>query len=415
MLSNNNNEIIKIEQFPSEDIHCIAIKLPTIVEMQLRNNQLLRNVIHNYRHHELYLNLSKKNKISSIKAIDKQEDILVVEAKSLCPMESNDTFDSSSVILSKTKESFTKPMNQIHNQYKNKNHKKDIEDVVNGIVMLTDQSTSSFSDQTDNKIANELMNATQKQGYAINCERMHVRMVLDLILVDNRLNGKTMIFQSESIILSRMIRKIYLCTQVRTLCSYGDVITIINDTDYQQIRFRTYKRMSLSLDEFIEIFGEMYHTSYDTIETIKYYLDANDIIDLDTNLIHSSILTSKQIDDIIEYIVREDAIRQLLKLIFNRTYNSDSHIDYEYRQFKLNLPMKLNDLHQTIKKLNGFKTLDQFYIDFHAKEVIDERLNKICKKIQDHLNLHSCITRVALKMIGEHFNGTILIPFLNEF
>ncbi|CAF5153029.1 unnamed protein product, partial [Rotaria sp. Silwood1] len=91
--------------------------------MQLRNNQLLRNVIHNYRHHELYLNLSKKNKISSIKAIDKQEDILVVEAKSLCPMESNDTFDSSSVILSKTKESFTKPMNQIHNQYKNKNHK----------------------------------------------------------------------------------------------------------------------------------------------------------------------------------------------------------------------------------------------------------------------------------------------------
>ncbi|CAF1326041.1 unnamed protein product, partial [Rotaria sp. Silwood1] len=119
--------------------------------------------------------------------------------------------------------------------------------------------------------------------------------------------------------------------------------------------------------------------------------------------------------DIIEYIVREDAIRQLLKLIFNRTFNSDSHIDYEYRQFKLNLPMKLNDLHQTIKKLNGFKTLDQFYIDFHAKEVIDERLNKICKKIQDHLNLHSCITRVALKMIGEHFNGTILIPFLNEF
>ncbi|CAF1561816.1 unnamed protein product, partial [Rotaria sp. Silwood1] len=61
------------------------------------------------------------------------------------------------------------------------------------------------------------------------------------------------------------------------------------------------------------------------------------------------------------------------------------------------------------------ETLDQFYIDFHAKEVIDERLNKICKKIHDHLNLHSCITRVVLKMIAEHFNGTILIPFLNEF
>ncbi|CAF5017504.1 unnamed protein product [Rotaria sp. Silwood1] len=359
MLSNNNNEIIKIEQFPSGDIHCIPIKLPTIIEMQLRNNQFLRNIIHNDRHHERYLNLSKKNKISSIKTTYTQEDILVIKAKSLCPMESNDTFDSSSVILSKTKENFTKLMNQIHNQYKNKNHKKDIEDVLNGIVMLTDQSTSSFSDQINNKIANELMNATQKQGYTINRERIHVRMALDLILVDNRLNGKTMLFQSESIILSRIIRKIYLCTQVRTLCSYGDVITIINDTDYHQIRFRTYKRMSLSLDEFIEILGEMYHTSYDTIETIKYYLDANDIIDLDTNLIHSSILTSKQIDDMIKYIVREDAIRQLLKLIFNRTRNSDSHIDDEYRQFKLNLPMKLNDLYQTIKKLNAFSKLNR--------------------------------------------------------
>ncbi|CAF5117193.1 unnamed protein product, partial [Rotaria sp. Silwood1] len=39
----------------------------------------------------------------------------------------------------------------------------------------------------------------------------------------------------------------------------------------------------------------------------------------------------------------------------------------------------------------------------------------ICKKIQDHLNLHSCITLIVLKMIAEHFNGTMLIPFLNEF
>ncbi|CAF1566808.1 unnamed protein product, partial [Rotaria sordida] len=59
--------------------------------------------------------------------------------------------------------------------------------------------------------------------------------------------------------------------------------------------------------------------------------------------------------------------------------------------------------------------LDQFYIDFHTREDIDERLNKICKKIQDHLNLHSCITRVVLKMISEHFNNTMLTPFLDEF
>ncbi|CAF4356703.1 unnamed protein product, partial [Rotaria sordida] len=53
--------------------------------------------------------------------------------------------------------------------------------------------------------------------------------------------------------------------------------------------------------------------------------------------------------------------------------------------------------------------------DLHTREDIDERLNKICKKIQDHLNLHSCITRVVLKMISEHFNNTMLTPFLDEF
>ncbi|CAF1225614.1 unnamed protein product [Rotaria sp. Silwood1] len=179
-------------------------------------------------------------------------------------------------------------------------------------------------------------------------------MALDLILAGNRLNDKTMICKLDSVVLFRMIRKIYLSTQTRTLCSYGDVITIIHDSDYHQICFRTYKRMSLSSDEFIEILGEIYHTSYDTIETMKYYLDANDIIDLDTNLIHSSVLTSKQIDDMIKYIVREDAIRQLLKLIFDRIRNNDSHIDDEHRQLKLNLPMKLNDLYQTIKELNAF-------------------------------------------------------------
>ena len=31
------------------------------------------------------------------------------------------------------------------------------------------------------------------------------------------------------------------------------------------------------------------------------------------------------------------------------------------------------------------------------------------------MNLHSCTTRVVLKMIAEHSNGTILTPLLNEF
>jgi hypothetical protein len=59
--------------------------------------------------------------------------------------------------------------------------------------------------------------------------------------------------------------------------------------------------------------------------------------------------------------------------------------------------------------------LCRFYMDFHEKDDIDERLIKIQKKIFDYSNTHSCITRVVLKMIAEHSNGTILTPFLNEF
>ncbi len=179
-------------------------------------------------------------------------------------------------------------------------------------------------------------------------------MALDLILADNRLNGITMICRSESLILSCMLRKILLCTQSRTLCSYADVITTINDPDSHQIRLRTIQRMSLSSDEFIEIIGEMYQTYYDTIETMKYYLEANDIIDMNTNLIDSLTKTSKQIDDMIKYILREDAIRLLLKLIFNRKRDSENEMNNQHRQFKLILPTKLDELYQPIKKLNAF-------------------------------------------------------------
>ena len=179
-------------------------------------------------------------------------------------------------------------------------------------------------------------------------------MALDLVLADHRLNGRTTIYQPESLILSRMIRRIFLCTQERTLCSYGDIIATINEFDYHQIHLRTLKRISLSRDEFIEIIGELYHTSYDTIETMKFYLEAHDVIDPDTNLIHSSTLTIKQIDDRIKYVLREDAIRLLLKLIFDRTRNSDANMYNEYLQLKLVLPEKLNELYQLIRKLNIF-------------------------------------------------------------
>jgi hypothetical protein len=187
-------------------------------------------------------------------------------------------------------------------------------------------------------------------------------MALDLILADNRLNAITMICRSESLIISCMLRKILMCIQTRTLCSYADVITGINDSDSNQIRLRTFHRMCLSSDEFIEILGEMYQIYYDTIESMKYYLEANDVIDIHTNLIHSS--TSEQIDDMMKYILREDAIRLLLKLIFYRKRDSYDEMNNEQRKFQLILPPKLNELYQPIKKLNAFRKFRKELLEF---------------------------------------------------
>jgi hypothetical protein len=105
-------------------MHSIPIKLPTIAEMQLRNNRLLRNAINNYRRHERYSNSSKTAKISSIKPIDEEGDILLVAAESLCPMESNGTSNPSlSDMPSKAKVNLTSLMKQIHHQCKNKTNK----------------------------------------------------------------------------------------------------------------------------------------------------------------------------------------------------------------------------------------------------------------------------------------------------
>jgi hypothetical protein len=122
-LKNDDNKMMIKEQFPTE-IHCIPIKLPTIVEMQLRNNRLLKNAINNYRRHERYSNLSKNTKISSIKTIDDdEEDILMIDAEPLCPTESNDTLNSSSILHPKSKASLITLMKQLHQQCKTKTTK----------------------------------------------------------------------------------------------------------------------------------------------------------------------------------------------------------------------------------------------------------------------------------------------------
>ncbi|CAF0920812.1 unnamed protein product [Adineta ricciae] len=352
---------------------------------------------------------------------------------------------------------------------------KDAKDVLNGLIITTDPS-SPLNSHLNIKLTDELVKTlqkrfmTRKQLYTSNNERRNIRMAIDLVLADYRLNGLTNLCRSDSILLSCKIRKILKCTQTRTLCSYADILTTLNESNSTtQIHFRTITRVCLSSDEFIEILGEMYQTCYATMETLKYYLEASDIIDTETNLIHSSVSTSKQLDELMKYILYEDAIRLVCKFISDQQRNN---INDEDKQLTLILPAKLNDLYQPIKKLSAFmsttevltairkpylsqlnqraktKTITvndlraitshiwlsaedfqsvitthavssdiicQFYIDFHEKDDIDERLDRITRKIHEHLNSHSCMSRIVFKMIAERSNGTSLIPFLDEF
>jgi len=59
--------------------------------------------------------------------------------------------------------------------------------------------------------------------------------------------------------------------------------------------------------------------------------------------------------------------------------------------------------------------LCQFYLDFHERYDVDNRLSDIKEKISDYLNSHSCLTRVGFKMLIERSNGTNLSYFLDEF
>ena len=193
---------------------------------------------------------------------------------------------------------------------------------------------------------------TRKQVYISNDERQNIRMAIDLVLADYRLNGLTNLCRSDSLLLSCKIRKILKCTQTRTLCSYADTLTTLNESNSTtQIRFRTITRVCLSSDEFIEILGEMYQTYYATMETLKYYLEAGDIIDTETNLIHSSVSTSNQVDELMKYILYEDAIRLVCKFVSDQQRNN---VNDEDKQLTLILPAKLNDLYQPIKKLSAF-------------------------------------------------------------
>jgi hypothetical protein len=112
----DNEKIIK-QSIPIE-IPSIPIKLPTIIEIQLRNNRLLRDAINTYRRNERYSNPLKIQKTSSTKISD-EETILTIDAEPVCPKELYDIPHSSSDMSSKVPINLTSLMKQIHNQCKN--------------------------------------------------------------------------------------------------------------------------------------------------------------------------------------------------------------------------------------------------------------------------------------------------------
>lgn len=176
------------------------------------------------------------------------------------------------------------------------------------------------------------------------------RINMNLFLADNRLNGQMNICHPQSIIFSCMLRKLRLCLQARLLCSYNDIFDIMSENDFHRIHLRTFTYQSLSFDEFIEILGEIYEQSSAKLDHMNTYFESKDVLDLDTNLLLSS-LTINEFEQLTKYIRYEDAIRQICRLIYDRKRNLHTN---ECSQLKLNLPTKLNEFYQPIKKLNSF-------------------------------------------------------------
>ena len=112
----DNEKLIK-QSFPIE-IPCISIKLPTITEIQLQNNRLLRDAINAYRRNERYSSPARIRKAPLMKISD-EESLLPIDTEPLCPREPYDVPHSSSDIPSKVPTNLPSLMKQIYNQCKN--------------------------------------------------------------------------------------------------------------------------------------------------------------------------------------------------------------------------------------------------------------------------------------------------------
>jgi hypothetical protein len=120
-VNNNYNQRMRETAIPV-DIHCVSIKLPVRIEMQLRNNRVLREAINNYRRHQRFNHSLKLTSVSSHQPTDNDEALLIIEAEPLCPTDSQRSQMPSSLPISTAdqKESLTKLMKQIDRQCKSK-------------------------------------------------------------------------------------------------------------------------------------------------------------------------------------------------------------------------------------------------------------------------------------------------------
>ena len=108
-----------IQQSNGRDIPCVPIKLPELIELQLRNNRLLKDAINTYRRQT---RLSKSANIQSKYTMEtmEDEDLLMIDSEPLCPTEQNDLQKRLSSVPSALPMDLRSLMKEIYQRCQNK-------------------------------------------------------------------------------------------------------------------------------------------------------------------------------------------------------------------------------------------------------------------------------------------------------
>ena len=101
------------------DISAVPIKLPELIELQLRNNQRLRDALNAYRHKTRHRKSSKIQSKRSMKTID-EDDLLLIDSEPLCSTESDDFPDLSTDTPPKMSTNLRSLMKEISHRCQNK-------------------------------------------------------------------------------------------------------------------------------------------------------------------------------------------------------------------------------------------------------------------------------------------------------